>query len=420
MGRYSNLAQRGELGRKSADNAGRLDDQIELKAIVKALNERDEEIKLFCGKASEEIKAHGKVLDDTKTVIEQLSKGGVELTERLVQVEQKLARRAAANDESVKSIGEQFTDSDDFTALAGKGRGIARMNIKAVTSITSATTGTGGVGAAIQPTRVPGVISGPDRPFTIRDLIMPGRTSSNSVEFVQESGYQNMAAPVAEGGAKPQSDLSFELKTTTVKTLAHWFLASKQVLADIPLLQSYINGRAIYGLKYVEENQILAGDGTGQNLLGLIPQATAFDDALRQAGDTKIDTIRRAILQVRIAEYRASGIVLNPVDWADIELQKDEQGRYIWVNVVEGGVPRLWKLPVVDTTAVAEGEFLVGAFDIAAQVFDREDAAVEVSTEDSDNFRKNMVTIRAEERLALAVYRPESFVHGDFAAPSGG
>ena len=119
---------------------------------------------------------------------------------------------------------------------------------------------------------------------------------------------------------------------------------------------------------------------------------------------------------MRIAEYRASGIVLNPVDWADIELQKDEQGRYIWVNVVEGGVPRLWKLPVVDTTAVPEGEFLVGAFNIAAQVFDREDAAVEVSTEDSDNFRKNMVTIRAEERLAMAVYRPESFVHGEFAA----
>ena len=289
------------------------------------------------------------------------------------------------------------------------------MNVKAVTSITSSTTGTGGVGAAIQPTRVPGIISGPDRPFTIRDLIMPGRTGSNSVEFVQESGFQNMAAPVAETAPKPQSDLSFELKTTTVKTIAHWFLASKQVLADIPLLQSYINGRAIYGLKYVEENQILAGDGTGQNLLGLIPQATAFNESLRKAGDTKIDLLRRAILQVRIAEYRASGIVLNPVDWADIELQKDEQGRYIWVNVVDGGVPRLWKLPVVDTTAVPEGEFLVGAFNIAAQVFDREDAAVEVSTEDSDNFRKNMVTIRAEERLAMAVYRPESFVHGEFA-----
>ena len=111
-----------------------------------------------------------------------------------------------------------------------------------------------------------------------------------------------------------------------------------------------------------------------------------------------------------------TAIALNPVDWADIELTKDANGSYIWVNVQEGGVQRLWKLPVVDSNAVPEGEFLVGAMNIAAQVFDREEAAVEVSTEDGDNFRTNMVTIRAEERLALAVYRPESFVHGEFEA----
>jgi HK97 family phage major capsid protein len=415
MSRYTNLAH--SIGR-GLKNAQHLDDQLELKGLIGQLNERDNEIKLFAEKASNEIKEHGKILDDTKGALELLSKSGLEINARLLEVEQKLARRQAANEaDGAKSIGEQFTDSEDYTGLAAKGRGIARMNLKAVTSITSATTGTGGVGAAIQPTRLPGILNGPERPFTVRDLIMPGRTASNSVEFVQESGFQNMAAPVAETVLKPQSDLSFELKQTPVRTLAHWFLASKQVLADVPLLQSYINGRAIYGLKYVEEAQLLAGDGTGQNILGLIPQATPFNDSLRKAGDTNIDTLRRAILQVRVAEYRASAIALNPVDWADIELQKDEQGRYIWVNVVEGGQPRMWKLPVVDTTAVPEGEFLVGAFDIAAQVFDREDAAVEVSTEDSDNFRKNMVTIRAEERLALAVYRPESFVHGEFASP---
>lgn len=415
MSRYTALAN--SIGREMK-NAQHLDDTLELKGLISQLNERDNEIKLFAEKASNEIKEHGKVLDDTKGALELLSKGGIEINARLLEVEQKLARRFSANDPvDLKSIGEQFTEHEGFTDLVAKGRGIARMNLKAVTSITSATTGTGGVGAAIQPTRVPGIIAGPDRPFTIRDLIMPGRTGSNAIEFVQESGFQNMAAPVAETAMKPQSDLSFELKTTTVKTLAHWFLASKQVLADVPLLQSYINGRAIYGLKYVEEAQLLAGDGTGQNLLGLIPQATAFEETLRKAGDTKIDILRRAILQVRVAEYRASGIALNPVDWADIELQKDEQGRYIWVNVVEGGQPRMWKLPVVDSTAVPEGEFLVGAFDIAAQVFDREDAAVEVSTEDGDNFRKNMVTIRAEERVGLAVYRPESFVHGSFEGP---
>jgi len=396
------------------------DDKIQLKAVNDLLDQRDQEIKAFAEKANKEIKEHGTILTETKTILDGLVKDGLALQDRFQDIEQKLARRFAANDPSEqKSVGEQLSDSDDYQALTTKGRGIARLNLKAVTNITSATTGTGGVGVGIQPTRVAGIITDPERQFTIRDLIMPGRTASNAVEFVQETGFQNMAAPQAgEGALKAQSDLSFGMVTTTVKTIAHWFKASKQVLSDIPLLQSYINGRAIYGLKYKEEEQILAGDGTGQNLLGLIPQATTFNEALRKTGDTKIDTLRRAILQVRVAEYRASAIALNPVDWADIELTKDSTGSYIWVNVQEGGVQRLWKLPVVDSNAVPEGEFLVGAMNIAAQVFDREDAAVEVSTEDGDNFRTNMVTIRAEERLALAVYRPESFVHGEFEDPT--
>lgn len=396
------------------------DDKVQLKAVNDLLDQRDQEIKAFAEKANKEIKEHGTILTETKTILDGLVKDGLALQDRFQDIEQKLARRFSANDPSEqKSVGEQLSESDDYQALTTKGRGIARLNLKAVTNITSATTGTGGVGAGIQPTRVAGIITDPERQFTIRDLIMPGRTASNAVEFVQETGFQNMAAPQAgEGALKAQSDLSFGMVTTTVKTIAHWFKASKQVLSDIPLLQSYINGRAIYGLKYKEEEQILAGDGTGQNLLGLIPQATAFNEALRKAGDTKIDTLRRAILQVRVAEYRASAIALNPVDWADIELTKDSTGSYIWVNVQEGGVQRLWKLPVVDSNAVPEGEFLVGAMNIAAQVFDREDAAVEVSTEDGDNFRTNMVTIRAEERLALAVYRPESFVHGEFEDPT--
>jgi HK97 family phage major capsid protein len=395
------------------------DDKVQLKAVTDLLDQRDQEIKAFAEKANKEIKEHGTILADTKTVLDGLVKDGLGLQDRLQDIEQKLARRFAANDPTdAKSVGEELSDSEDFNALQTRGRGIARIGRKAVTNITSATTGTGGVGVGIQPTRVPGIVADPERQFVIRDLIMPGRTGSNAVEFVQESGFQNMAAIQAtEGAAKAQSDISFALKTTNVVTIAHWFRASKQVLSDIPLLQSYINGRAIYGLKYKEEEQILAGNGVGGNMLGLIPQASAFNNALRKAGDTKIDTLRRAILQVRIAEYRASAIALNPVDWADIELTKDSTGSYIWVNVQEGGAQRLWKLPVVDSNAVPEGEFLVGAMNIAAQIFDREEAAVEVSTEDGDNFRTNMVTIRAEERLAMAVYREESFVHGEFDAP---
>ncbi|MEO6659440.1 MAG: phage major capsid protein [Burkholderiaceae bacterium] len=408
-------AVRGAMQRKEAGD--RADDQLELKNVLDALSQRDEEIKAFAEKANSEIAEHGKIMADTKGALELLSKGGNDLTARLIEVEQKLARRAGA-DESIaeKSYGEQLTDSDDFKALTSKGRGIARMGFKAVTDITSATTGTGGVGSAATATRVPGVFHGPERPFTIRDLIMPGRTSQSSIEYLQESGFQNMAATQAEGGLKAQSDLSIEEKTTAVKTIAHWFRAAKQVLADIPLLQSYINGRAIYGLKYVEENQILAGDGTGSNLLGIIPQATAYAIGRTKTGDTSIDVISHAITQVRVAEYRATGIVMHPDDFERVYLTKDSTGNYVYLNVMDGAQPRMMRLPVIDTTAIAAGKFLVGAFDMGAQVFDREEAAVEVSTEDGDNFRTNRVTIRAEERLALAVYRPESFVYGTFPA----
>ena len=403
-----------EFGRKDAEQ--RADHKTELSDIMAALAKRDSEIQDFARKAQEEIKATGAMATETKSALDAIARSGADLQARLVEVEQKLARRGGMDGPALKSLGEQMTESEDFKRLSANGgqKGRARIATKAVTTITSATTGTGGVGDAIRPDRLAGVIQPAQRQMTIRDLLMQGRTSSNAIEYVKETGFQNMAAPVAEGALKPQSDLAFDLVTTNVRTLAHWFLASRQVLSDIPQLQSYIDGRARYGLQYLEEAQLLAGDGTGQNLLGIIPQATAYAFATYSAaGDGKIDRLRRAILQVRVAEYRATGFVMNPIDWADIQLVKDGQGRYIWSDPHVNNGMNIWGLPVVDTTAIAAGKFLCGAFKMAGQVFDREDAAVEVSSEDSDNFRKNLVTILAEERLALAIFRPESFVYGN-------
>lgn len=406
-----------DYGRKDAP-AERADDQLELKSVMDALTKRDSDIKAFADKAAAEIKDHGKILGDTKAALDLLVKDGTALQARMIEVEQKLARRPGGGDgPAVKSNGQLLTDTDDFKRVQKNGGGTARLSIKAVTSITSATTGTGGVGDAIRPNRLPGIVTPSLRTFTIRDLLLPGRTDSNAVEYVKESGFQNSAAPVAELALKPQSDLAFDLLSTPVRTIAHWFYASKQVLDDIPLLQSYIDTRARYGLALVEEAQLLAGDGTGQNLLGIVPQATTYlFGTYSKAGDTKVDRIRRAILQVRVALYRATAIVMSPAEWADIETLKDANGDYI-IGDPRGQVEkRLWGLPVVDSDAIADGKFLVGAFNIAAQVFDREDANVQVSTEDRDNFIRNAVTIRAEERLALTVTRPESFVYGNLVA----
>ena len=148
-------------------------------------------------------------------------------------------------------------------------------------------------------------------------------------------------------------------------------------------------------------------------------RATEFAPALTLSNATPIDRLRLAVLQAVLAEYPASGFVLNPIDWAGIELTKDNEGRYIIAQPVNGGVPRIWGLPVVETQAMAQNNFLTGAFNMAAQIFDRMDIEVLLSTENEDDFIKNMVTIRAEERLALAVYRPEAFVTGTVTASGG-
>lgn len=343
------------------------------------------------------------------------------LVDRLDKLEAKLAHGTEHATET-KSAGEQLVESDAFKewAVSGK-KGSADIELKAITT-GSATVGTGTDGStSIVPSHhVPGIIGPAVRPLTIRALLAQGSTTSGVIQYVRETGFDNKAAMVAEGAAKPYSDITFDQETENVRVIAHLFKASRQVLEDSAQLASYIDTRARDGLADVEEAQLLNGDGTGQNLNGLIPNATAFDTTLVQADDNKADIIRRAILQVRLAEYRADGIVMHPTDWADIEVLKETTGGYIWSNPTVNNGQNLWGIAVVDTTAMPVGNFLVGAFARAAQIFDRWQARVEVSNSNVDDFEKNLVTIRAEERLALAIYRPESFVYGAFEEPVGG
>jgi HK97 family phage major capsid protein len=328
-------------------------------------------------------------------------------------LQQKLATRGAGGGNEVKTFGERFTESDSFKNLLANGqRGRATLELKAIlTSLT--TNAAGSIGAGIDETRLPGILPMPQRKLTVRDLITPGRMDGNALEYVRETGFTNSAAPVAEGARKPESDIKMDLVTTTAKVVAHYMKASRQVVDDISQLRSVIDNRLMYGLKLVEENQLLNGDGTGQNLLGIIPQATAYAAPITVPTPTSIDQIRLAILQAYLAEFPATGIVMNPADWAFIELLKDTQGRYI-IGQPQGTIPaRLWGLPVVETQAMTIDKFLVGAFMMGAQVFDRWSARIEVATENEDDFVKNLLTILAEERLALAVYRPQAFIYGD-------
>lgn len=384
----------------------------ELAAEVKAsFEQKHDAVKEIAEKALAEAEKGVPMAETAKELADQALTGMNEAKARMDEFEQKLARRGR-QDERPQTAGERFVNDEGFKAFAGQTRPRGRhiVEIKDISSLT--TDAAGSVGTMVQPQRV-GPVPLPQRRMTVRALLAPGTIGTSSIEYDREEGFTNNAAPVAEGDLKPQSEIQWTEETATVRTVAHWMRASVQILADAPALRSIIDQRLRYGLAYVEEQQLLNGSGTGQNLEGLVTAATAYAAPGGLVAGQLIDTIRMGHLQVALAEYPANGTVLNPIDWAYIEMLKDGDGRYLIGNPQGTISPTLWGLPVVATQAMTVDKFLVGAFDLAAQIFDRQDATVEVSTEDQDNFVKNKVTIRAEERLALAIYRPEALVYGD-------
>lgn len=389
-------------------------EEIDIKTLGADLKKATDEVKTFAEKAQSEIKNLGDVTAETKAAADKALTDMGAISARLTDIEQKMARRPGGDAAQTKSLGQTVVETDEVKALMERKNGQARVTID-LRNITSATSTVGtGVSPAtslVGPDRQ-GIVNLPDRRMTVRDLITPGNTTSSAIEYPVEAGFTNSAAVVAEGAAKAQSDITFDLKSAPVRTIAHWMKASRQIMDDAPMLQSYIDGRLRYGLSYVEEAELLYGDGTGQHLLGIVPQATAYSGAFAVTGETAIDRLRLAALQATLALYPSTGFVLHPTDWAKIEMTKDGMGRYLVGNPQGQIAPTLWGLPVVATQAMTVNNFLAGAFRLGAQIFDRMSVEVLISTEDQDNFVKNMITIRGEERLALAVYRPAAFVTG--------
>ena len=390
--------------------------------VKKMVDEAVGKVKEIAEEALGKAKSGERLTDATKTKADEALVKMNTLTEQLATLEQAVAKqKKGGGDDRQKSLGEQFVEGEGFKGFQDSGfsKSARGGDLKVKATLTSLTTdAAGSVGDAVQTTRLPGILALPQRRMTVRDLISPGQMDGSTLEYVVETGFTNNAGMVAEGTTKPSSDIKLDLRSTSAKVIAHWMKASKQILSDVSQLRSMIDQRLLYGLAFKEEQQLLFGDNTGQNLYGIVPQSTAYAAPVSLADLTMIDVLRLAMLQAALAEYPASGHVLNPIDWTAIELQKDEIGRYIIGNPQGGTAPTLWRLPVVETQAMTVRKFLTGAFKLGAQLFDRWESRVEAGYE-IDDFTKNLVTILAEERLALAVYRPEAFIYGDFDAALG-
>lgn len=387
----------------------------DIEKINASLKEVGDQLKTYAEQAQKDIKAHAKMTEETRANVDKLLTQQGELQARLATAEQLVAKleQGGGDPGRPRTMGEQLTESDGFEAFASTAARGAKFSARVNAQITS---GGGSAGDLIVPQRVPGVVAPPNQQLRIRDLLSWGRTTSNSIEFVRETGFTNNAAPVSEGVLKPESDITFEDASTPVVTIAHWIRATKQVLADVPMLQSYIDGRLRYGLKLVEDRQLLKGSGTGLNLHGIYTQASAYaNPGVVVQAENRMDRLRLAMLQAELAEYPTDGIVLNPIDWVAIELTKDADNNYIYSNPRFPTQAGLWARPVVATKAMDLDEFLVGAFQLGAQGWDREDVNLTIALQDRDNVVTNRVTLLVEERLALTVYRPEAFVKGDFS-----
>jgi HK97 family phage major capsid protein len=391
--------------------------EAEMKALREALVQATSDLRMHAEAFNKERTRIGAVTDETKAKADELIAKHSEVTARLQAAEQLIAKldTVGGSRRVAVSAGRLVTASEALQALRAAGAqpgNTARINVNA--AITSSTSSAGDLLVPQYDPAVPMAM----RRLRVLDLLTRGRTQAASIIFPRLVTYTNNAAPVSENpaSAKPSSNMVWDSTTAPVATIAHLIKCSRQILDDAAMLESEIDNGLRYGLGLEYEEQVLLGSGVGLNLNGLVTQATAYSNpGVNIQAETAIDRLRVALLQVALTNNEADGIVLNPIDWADIELTKNTLNNYVIANPFAMAQPTLWGRPVIDTASMTANSFLVGAFRAGATFYDREDVNVVIATQNNDDFEKNMLTIRCEGRGALAVKRPDAFVTGDFA-----
>lgn len=389
-----------------------------------------------------ELRAKNAEIDALATEVEDLAD-----TERLGQKDWKNGRGAPPlpgdgdrdqEREGFKSIGELFVESDafkeydrvqkksptvevdmvkafgDFVAAYGvaaaldygfevKAHGGGGYSVKAPGDPMDTVTG-----YAPQAVRLPTIITPGEQGPTVASLMPNGNTSQNAIPYMEETTTTSGAAEVAEGAEKPASEIKLEEKSSPVKKIATVLPVTDELFADAPGMRSYVENRLRSFVKQREDGQLLNGNGSGANLRGIL--ATGGVQTQAKGADPVPDAIFKAMTKIETAAFLdASGVVMNPLDWQDIRLLRTLDGIYIWGSPSDPGPKRIWGLPVVTTTRIAENTALVGAFRDGAQIFRRSELAFAVSDSHDDFFYKNLLALRVEERLALVVFRPAAF-----------
>lgn len=381
---------------------------VEFNTIVKAIESIEGKLLAWSTKADGEMTTLGKVSADTKTALDTLGTQQRELADRMLALEQK-GLTPPSMDTASESWGSQVTKNGRYADFAGGNLQKLRVEVKNTVV---------GSDATVAPDRKPGVVGGAELPFSMERLLPAVPTSSNAIEFTRELAFTNNAAAASEAAAKAESSLTFELVSMPVSTIAHWIKISKQLAGDAPALAAYINTRMRYGVDQKVDVQLVVGDGVAPNLSGVYKTgnyvAHGYANAALGTALKKLVLIRKIMADLFTAGYPADAIVMNPADWATIEIElfTTAAGQTLY-SVNEAGQARLFGVPVIQSIGMAVDTFQVGRYSAAATIHNREGVVVEMSDSDADNFTKNLITLRAERRLALAVERPAAIRGGD-------
>lgn len=336
---------------------------------------------------------------------------------------------ADAEKVELKSLGRQVVDSAAYKAFAeGVGQRSATVEVKTVNTVGEGTGFSNGFpngqgGANVIPDFLPGIVDLRFRKLLIADLFAQGATTSNQISYVKETQFQNGAAGVSEGAAKPQTDDTVARVSEQVGKIAHYLKTTDELVQDAPAYQSFLQNRLVFGVQLKEDGDLLNATGYPSvngilNRSGL-QTAIASESTGTLANRTLvIDDLYEQITAIRFNAFvEPDAIVMNPVDWQNIRLGKDANNQYYaggpftgaYGNGGYSNVDAIWGLRVVITPAIAAGTTLIGAFQEGGQIFRRQGVTVEMTNSNVDDFQNNLITVRAEERLALAVYRPNAF-----------
>ena len=349
---------------------------------------------------------------ELKAELDKLGKEQAKLGQKMLELQQQGTPKGGKDKEI--TLGERFVSSEGYKGfLAGTTR---KVSLAAASPVVTP--------AGAVPVDYQGVKAQPTLPAVVSAAFPHVVTASNSISWLQEKEFTNNAAAQTEGSLKGESKAEFEEKDAPVRTIAHFIRITKQLAEDGPALAAYINSRMTYLLGREVEDQILNGDGTSPNLSGIfksgnyVVHGITYDDVPEDF--TVLDLIRRCATKINAAGYRADTLFVNPMDFDTLRGMKDSNGQYLMGSPMQDNSSvRPWGLAVCESSNVTEGKFMVADTQMGATIYDRQGITLEMFEQDSDNVQKNLITIRAECRMAFAIESVNCFVGGDLEVGSG-